>query len=143
MNEDFLTKLTQIQRSLPDVIRRLPEIARVEGLKFVSDNFKQQGFEKKPGVYDKWKQKKGRAQKPNLIGEKRGGAMRRSWQGVAETGRTVFSSNMIYTAVHNDGLRAGRGPGFDMPMRRMIGPSDALDKRIERKLDELMDKTFK
>jgi phage gpG-like protein len=143
MNEEFLNKLTQIQRTLPEVLRRVPEIARVEGLRFVADNFKSQGFETKTGVYDKWKQKKGRAQKPNLIGEKRGGAMRRSWQGEAEPNRTVFSSNMIYTGVHNDGLRAGRGSGFDMPMRRMIGPSDALDKRIERKLDELMDKTFK
>jgi len=127
---------------LPAVIQRLPEVAKVEGLRFISDNFKAQGFEKGPGQIEKWK-RKAKGKKPTLIGEKRGGALRRSWQGRAGQAQTIFSSNMPYAGVHNEGLHAGRPPGFIMPERRMIGPSDALNARIERKLDDMVDETLK
>jgi len=138
MSAEFWSKITAIERQLPAVIRRLPEIAKVEGLRFIANNFRAQGFEKKPGQVDKWKPKK-QGSKPVLIGEKRGGTLRRSWTGTAGNGQTVFQSNMPYAGVHNEGLRAGRPPGFIMPERRMIGPSEALDKAIEKKLDTLID----
>jgi phage gpG-like protein len=144
MNEQFTRKIAEIQRRLPEVLKRLPEVAKVEGLRFIADNFKNQGFETKTGSYQKWK-KKSKGQKPTLIGNKRGGALRRSWQGEsrAEKGRVVFQSSLIYAGVHNDGLKAGRPPGFTMPMRKMIGASDALDKRIEIKLDMMVDDVLK
>ncbi len=35
-----------------------------------------------------------------------------------------------YAAVHNDGLKAGRGKGFIMPKRQFIGESETLNKKI-------------
>ncbi len=142
MNEQFSRKLAQLERELPQVVKRVPGIAKIEGLKFIAQNFKKQGFEKAPGSVSKWKNKK-QGRKPNLIGEKRGGAMRRSWQGQAGEGYTAFTSNLPYTAVHNEGLKAGRPPGFTMPERRMIGESEALNQMIERKLDSLVDNILK
>ena len=141
-NQAFYNKINSIERQLPALFKRLPQIARVEGLKFIASNFKKQGFEDKPGSVNKWKNKK-QGRKPNLIGEKRGGAMRRSWQGTAQQARTVFTSNLPYTAVHNNGLKAGKPPGFTMPQRTMIAPSITLNNAIETKLDALMNDLIK
>ena len=51
-------------------------------------------------------------------------------------------SDKIYAAVHNEGLRAGRGAGFIMHKRQFMGDSPELNRLIiaelERKLNELM-----
>ena len=142
MAESFQKKLAEIQTRLPQALKRFPSIAKVEGLRFIADNFKHQGFEEKTGQYKKWPKKK-KGKKPTLIGEKRGGAMRRSWQGTSSDTQAEFTSQLPYTEVHNDGLRAGRPPGFDMPQRQMIGDSEALNARIEKKLDEVAEDIFK
>lgn len=139
--KDFQRKLSEIQRKLPAAIKRLPGIAKIEGLRFIAENFKRQGFEEKPGKVKKWKKKKN-GHKPTLIGEKRGGAMRRGWQGKSNDTHAELSNQLPYTEVHNDGLMAGRPPGFKMPQREMIGPSEALDKNIEDKFDRVVDDTF-
>jgi len=54
------------------------------------------------------------------------------------------NSRKIYAAVHNEGLRAGRGAGFTMPKRQFMGNSPTLNKLIieelERKLSQLINK---
>lgn len=143
MSKAFFNKINEIQRRIPKMVKDLPRIAKVEGLQFIADNFKSQGFEKKKGSYDKWKKKK-KGNKPTLIGEKRGGAMRRSFAGetTTTTDTVIFTSSKPYTEVHNNGLKAGKPPGFTMPERRMIGNSDALDDRIENKFDRMATKVF-
>ncbi|MDR2292112.1 MAG: phage virion morphogenesis protein [Prevotellaceae bacterium] len=37
-----------------------------------------------------------------------------------------------YAAVHNEGLRAGRGKGFIMPKRQFIGESAELNKAVQQ-----------
>jgi phage gpG-like protein len=53
----------------------------------------------------------------------------------------AFGSREPYGRVHNEGLRAGRGTGFQMPKRQFIGDHPELRKAIvsalERKLAEL------
>ena len=143
MANNFQTKLRQIQAKIPQLVKRIPGIAKTEGLRFIADNFKHQGFEEKPGQYKPWQKKKKKdARKPVLIGEKRGGAMRRSWEGKSDTKHAEFSSQKPYTEVHNEGLQAGRPPGFIMPERRMIGESEAFNKRIEDKLDKMVDDVY-
>ncbi len=44
----------------------------------------------------------------------------------------TFTSDTPYSAVHNEGLRAGRGKGFIMPKRQFIGEYPGMDKTIER-----------
>jgi len=40
-----------------------------------------------------------------------------------------------YAAVHNEGLKAGRGKGFTMPKRQFIGKSHELEVNVEDKID--------
>jgi phage gpG-like protein len=144
MNNDFINKLAEIRARIPDMIKRLPGIAKVEGLRFIADNFAKEGFETKTGSYDSWKKKKKQEGKKTLMGNKRGGSLKRSWQQESKaTGETVeFTSSLPYAAVHNEGLQAGRPPGFTMTQRQMIGPSDALNARIEKKFDEMAKSIF-
>jgi phage gpG-like protein len=146
MNNAFFNKINEIRQRLPAAVKRLPGIAKVEGLRFIADNFAKEGFETKPGQYEAWKKKKAKgASKKTLMGEKRGGSLKRSWkQETTATGTQVeFTSSLPYADVHNDGLQAGRPPGFTMPERKMIGDSEALNKRIEGKFDKMVDDIFK
>lgn len=146
LNTEFLNKLDELRKTLPQIIKRLPGIAKVEGLRFIADNFDKEGFEEKTGSYKAWKKKQTKgASKNTLMGEKRGGSLKRSWkQETQATGTTVeFTSSLPYAAVHNDGLQAGRPPGFTMPERKMIGDSEALFSRIEGKLDRMVDEAMK
>lgn len=146
MNNEFFNKLAEIRKRIPEILKRLPGIAKVEGLNFIHDNFDKEGFENKPGSVKKWdkrkketgKGKKKRAGRQVLIDK---GKLRRSWdQETTAKGTAVeFTSSMPYAEAHNDGLKAGRPPGFTMPERKMIGDSEALDKRIENKLDRMVD----
>lgn len=144
MKNNFFKKINEVQKRIPELTKRLPGIAKVEGLRFIADNFKKEGFEEKPGSYKKWKKKKASGNKKVLVGEKRGGKLKRSWQQASKASGTKaeFTSELPYAAVHNEGLQAGKPPGFIMPQRQMIGESEALDQRIEKKFDELADKAF-
>lgn len=50
--------------------------------------------------------------------------------------KTTFSEivlgtqDTVYASVHNNGERAGRGAGFQMPQREFLGDSRALDAKI-------------
>lgn len=150
MNNDFINKLREISEKIPQIVKRLPGIAKVEGLNFIHDNFDKEGFEDKPGSTKKWakrKQESGKGknkrQGRQLLIDK--GKMRRSFdtETQAKETTTEFTSSMPYTEAHNDGLQAGRPPGFTMPERKMIGDSEALNKRIEAKFDRMVDNVFK
>jgi phage gpG-like protein len=146
MNSDFINKLNEIRQRIPAAIKRLPGIAKVEGLRFIADNFAKEGFEEKTGSYTAWKKKKAKgARKNTLMGEKRGGSLKRSWkqETTASDTQVEFTSSLPYAEVHNEGLTAGRPPGFTMPERKMIGDSEALTKRIEAKLDRMVEQIFK
>jgi phage gpG-like protein len=141
-NNAFFRKMDNIQKRLPQVAKRLPGIAKVEGLKFIADNFQKEGFEEKKGSYKKWPERKRPKTKKKLIGEKRGASLKRSWQRSSKAAgtKTEFTSALPYAAVHNEGLKAGRPPHFTMPQSQMIGDSEALFERIEKKADSLIDK---
>lgn len=71
------------------------------------------------------------------------GDLGRSLQYSAETGKVTIHSDKVYAAVHNFGLRAGRGKGFIMPQRQFIGDDPELIKRIESIINERLNKIFK
>jgi len=151
MAKDFKVKLEEIRTKLPGLFKRIPDVIKVEGLEFIHDNFDNQGFEKAPGATNKWaprkasKNKKVQAKSEGRSILVKRGALRRSWEQdtTASPTQVAFTSSLPYAEVHNEGGKAGRGSGFTMPQRQMIGPSAELDKRIGEKLDELMDSLFK
>jgi phage gpG-like protein len=45
-------------------------------------------------------------------------------------------NSVEYAAVHNEGLRAGRGKGFKMPKRQFIGESAELNKMVQQTIEK-------
>ena len=50
---------------------------------------------------------------------------------VVSDSMVVIENKVPYAAVHNEGLRAGRGKGFQMPQRQFIGDSQELTEEIQ------------
>lgn len=145
--DDFAKKMNEVWEKLKEFPSKLPDIVKGEGLQFIADNFKKQGFENAPGQVQKWqdrkeprdKKKKKRNNRSLLVDS---GQLKRSWDKETHSGATdvTFMSSRPYAEVHNDGGRAGRGGGFTMPARQMIGDSKALQQRIEEKIDREVEK---
>jgi phage gpG-like protein len=57
--------------------------------------------------------------------------------------RVSITSDVVYFSVHNEGLKAGRGKGFMMPKRQMVGDSEKLDSMIEKRLTKDINQLFK
>lgn len=143
MNQkDLHKKFVDLKIEVPKFVRRIPGIVKVEGLRFIADNFDREGFEKSKGNYKKWPKRKGDKNHKKLIGEKRGGSLKRGWQATSNANRATFSNALPYAAVHNEGLMAGRPPHFQMKQSEMIGPSAALDERVQNKTDIIANKVF-
>jgi phage gpG-like protein len=149
MERDFQRFLDASQEEVKSAVAKIATIVKVEGLQFISDNFVNQGFEASSGSYKKWQQRKftknkklqKRAGRSILVDS---GNLRRAWDSESRVSgpKVVFSNSMPYAQVHNEGGHAGRGAGFEMPQRQMIGDSQALDDRILLKLNKLFDQMF-
>lgn len=167
-NRDMQQLLKEARRLIN---KRLPGVIKVEGLDFIHDNFDAQGFNTGSGV-TKWKARKlpkglwrkgaktlkgGNSQqlRSTKAGAKwkrdqnrailaKRGHLRRAWDRETKTydSAVAFRNSLPYAEVHNEGGHSGRGSGFTMPERRMIGDSAALDNRIIRKIDDEMQRLF-
>ena len=151
MNNQLSKKLEKyrfdIEAFLDDKAMRIIE---AEGTTHFNDSFINQGFTdrtlakwktRKPPkglkgkALDKWEQKnKGRSILVSHTTDTKGGHLKDSISAEISGDSVLFSSDKPYAAVHNDGLQAGRAPGFTMPQRQFIGPSEALENKIIDKL---------
>lgn len=147
------------------IIEILPPVIATEGQRHFEESFDKQGFTDK-GL-KKWRRRrfggkrtrrdggqtkayseflrkdKGRAILVSHQGDKKGTHLKDSIR-VSKTQKQVtFSTDKEYAQVHNEGGRAGRGEGFDMPQRQFMGPSEELNKRIDEKIIKEMDEFFK
>lgn len=52
------------------------------------------------------------------------------------------TSDTIYGSVHNNGERAGRGAGFNMPQREFLGDSRSLEAKILTLIKRKMRETY-
>ena len=50
--------------------------------------------------------------------------------------------DVAYAQVHNEGLRAGRGIGFQMPKRQFMGQTKKLGEIQRRVIDKTIDKIW-
>ena len=53
------------------------------------------------------------------------------------------NDKVAYAQVHNEGGRAGRGAGFDMPQRQFMGQADELETQIGGRIQTYLQKIFK
>ena len=103
------------------------------------ESFRNQGYT--DNTLQRWQSRKrnerGRGQRGLLIGLGTGtSGLRGSYRKVRRGLLTISITNSkVYSGVHNEGLMAGRGSGFKMPERRMIGDSEKKKKNIEKKLN--------
>ena len=117
--------------------RDAPRIAAKVAIDHFKENFQNERFEKK-----KWKEVKrrkdkyikgARATRKILTGDT--GDLGRSVENAKYTiGKATIISDLPYSAVHNEGLRAGRGRGFKMPKRQFMGDSDELHQKTKKEL---------
>lgn len=93
---------------------------------------------------EKWKAKnEGRALLISHASDTKGTHMANSIVSELAPGKVTIIVDKPYAQVHNDGLRAGRPPGFTMPQRQFIGPSEKLEQKIQAKFEKEIDKLIK
>lgn len=113
-----------------DILKNILSDIKVEFTEEFDRNFEREAFFSKP-----WKS--------SPHGLKLSGNLRKSIQSKISGNSVVFTSQLPYAGVHNEGLRAGRGKGFIMPKRQFIGDSPEVHKTIENIIHENMDEHFK
>lgn len=136
----------------------VPRIIKVEALNSIQDTFSNQGFTDKTlkkwdkrkvprrngkpikgKAREKWEAKnEGRAILVGHATDTKGGHMKDGFTGEATPERVTIHNDKIYGEVHNEGLQAGRPPGFQMPERRMIGPSEATENKMLDKIERVL-----
>lgn len=131
----------ELMRGLPQLEREiLKDIVLVEASRFHNRNFRDGGFTDQG--FQPWEPRKKPDPKRKLLVKK--GNMRRSaTKGEAIGNKAVFVLPEDYMRVHNEGGRAGRGEGFQMPKRQFIGESAELARRIQQKATWFLNKKFK
>lgn len=142
-----------------NVIRNdVPRIVKTEALNAIQDSFTNQGFTDKTlkkwperkvpkrngkpitgKAREKWEAKnKGRAILVGHATNTEGGHMKDGFTGEATPEKVTIHNDKIYGDVHNEGLQAGRPPGFQMPERRMIGPSEVTEAKMLDKIERVI-----
>ncbi len=136
--------------------RRLPQQIADKAQQQVDNSFMNEQFQDKKS--SKWKgrekdKESGKARierRGILVGEGTGKLIHSVEAEVRSIDTVAISITnplvLDYAAVHNEGLRSGRGKGFMMPQRQFMPipgeANPALEKEIEKYLDTEMDKIF-
>lgn len=134
----FKRHLNGVQLEIKTFVNRdAPRIAAKVAIDHFKENFQNERFEKK-----KWKEVKRRKDK-HIRGARRTrkiltgdtGDLGRSFENAQYSqAKATIISDLPYSAVHNEGLRAGRGRGFKMPKRQFMGDSDELHQKTKKEL---------
>ena len=136
-------------KGLPRQVRGAVETSLIlignEARNHFVDSFKNQGFDDK--AVKAWtprkRMDKRRGSRAILV---KSGDLRRSIiRGpISKTSLSVIiKTDLKYAAVHNFGLRAGRGNGFIMRKRQFIGDSYNLNEKVKKIVVNKLDKLFK
>ena len=161
MNKNSLSDHIKAVQITKEVVRDdAPRIIKTEALNAIQDAFSNQGFTDKTlkkwdkrkipkrngkpitgKALERWKEKnEGRAILVGHQADTKGGHLKNSFTGEATPERVTIYSDKIYGEVHNDGLKAGRPPGFQMPERKMIGESEVTEKKMIEKIEKTLHK---
>ncbi|MDR0560770.1 MAG: phage virion morphogenesis protein, partial [Prevotellaceae bacterium] len=147
--EEFLRDIDTTSQEVEMLISRtLPIKAGEVAVNHFKENFNKSGFVNN-GV-QKWLPSKRLTGK---YGDKKNGTLlseRKNLQsdiekvtGDAEVTITTTYQTEDYAKVHNEGLRSGRGKGFQMPKRQFMGDSAELDEKIQELIEDEVSKIFK
>ncbi|MBQ8958877.1 MAG: phage virion morphogenesis protein [Bacteroidales bacterium] len=142
----FMAKL--VKRYIKAVNRDAPRRAGQVAVRFIKENFDKEGFfgQQWPNVKRRTNPPKGKGKKAAanhriLTGDT--GNLRRSIQFEVGNAEVTVFSDLPYSAVHNEGLRAGRGKGFQMPRRQFIGDHPKLAEALTKAVQDEITKKLK
>ncbi|HNX65619.1 MAG TPA: phage virion morphogenesis protein [Bacteroidales bacterium] len=153
-SEQFASKIKQHSAEITKLLERdLPRIVGREAVSHFKKNFQNEGWER-----TKWPevQRRESGTKANKYAAKHHPAWTRRKILTGDTGdlgksiqftndgggKVTIHSDLIYAAVHNYGLKAGRGKGFTMPQRQFIGESDELNAKIKEIIETKLNQIF-
>lgn len=128
--------IKQFDRIIPVMVNDMGQIA----LNHFNKSFRDQGFTDVSTT--RWQRRK-RLDEGRAILVK-SGRLRRSLR-KRNKGKYAVSiiSDVPYSGVHNEGLRAGRGSGFKMPKRQFVGNSTVMSNKIKQKINMRIRSVFK
>lgn len=144
--QEALNHLEQSIHEAEEAVKiMLPDIIGREAVNFFQANFLVEGFVDK--TKEPWQEVK-RRMDPRVRGARstrkiltEEGHLHDSISFEQTPEGTVIYSDKPYAAAHNEGTdNAGRGHSTHIPKRQFIGKSEALDKMVEDKIYEEMDK---
>lgn len=142
--------MNNASQRLKDLIaNKLPVHTEQRAQDIVDKSFQQEQYEEK-GT-SKWKGRK-KEEQPGKEREGRRALLVKSARLISSTiaerrgGEVVIGSDTPYSQVHNEGLKAGKGAGFQMPQRQFMpipGESNSeLDEAMDKFMDDELDKIF-
>lgn len=118
---------------MKDIPRKIANIV----LKSVLDNFDKESFDG-----NSWQPRKNNYQSGRKLLVK-SGDLRRSIR-IRKVSKKIISlaTNVPYAQVHNEGLKAGRGAGFEMPKRTFFDIDEKTKNEINKMIDFEVRKTL-
>lgn len=127
----------------PDM-QQVAELAAAAGVSYFKGSFRRKGFD---GMA--WPKAKtdaaGRRRRGSLMVQS--AALMNSVRTAEATPERVVwaagNEKVPYAQVHNEGGRAGRGAGFDMPQRQFMGEAEELERQLTRRIETYMRGIFK
>lgn len=135
MSSRLSNHLRRLQRMAPLLkIEIAKKVIAVESASFHNENFRGQAYQ--GSTNEAWP-----ARKIPDPGRKiliRSGRLRRQATRPNTVGSRVIYTLPGYGEVHNEGGKAGRGLGFQMPKRQFVGASPILKERFKRKIKTLI-----
>ncbi|WP_304721263.1 phage virion morphogenesis protein [uncultured Alistipes sp.] len=125
-------------------MQAIAELSAATGASYFKGAFRKKAFDGKP-----WP-----AAKIDQAGKRRRGSLMVDSAALMNSVRTseatpqrvvwaAGNDKVPYAQVHNEGGRAGRGAGFDMPQRQFMGQADELETQIDKRIQTYMQKIFK
>ena len=139
------------QSNIPD-IRKVSKKLRAKLPLVIANKAKNhylEGFRRGGRMTDKsragWDTRKGRdKQRGNRAILVKSGALRNDLDIRKTTLEEIVlgTQDTIYASVHNNGERAGRGAGFQMPQREFLGDSLSLDRKINTLIRKKMKESY-
>lgn len=134
--------LRKIIKQMPRIKRDiLQTIVAVEAERMWAENFRREGFTDR--TFQPWPQRKKPESPRRALLVKTATMKGHALRGRKTANSVDFIFPLEYERVHNEGLRAGRGKGFQMPKRQYIGDSDVLRQRIDAKVKQYLNNLLK
>jgi len=151
--EQFAALLANKEAEIRQLIEdKLPQWVGNEAVIHFKKNFQNEGFGRGPSEWTEVQRRQSwtrtykyasTTDRSRKILTGKTGDLGRSIQYSVETGKAIIHSDLIYAAVHNEGLKAGRGAGFTMPKRQFIGDDPELEQKIKEKIELELNKLLK